>query len=490
MSYKKYSSKTVVYGSRKYLNKKKYNLLNIFVLILFLPLTLYLFNRQTGIFSRAYLDLTGRKANLIIDLIGSNNAELIRPNLAQGGEEKGGMLKSVITQVNNIKPGYIRIDHIYDFYNVVDQDVEGNLVYKWEKLDEEIGDILAVGAKPFLSLSYMPGAISTGSEVEIPKNWEDWQEVVKNTVEHVSGIDNLGISDVYYEVWNEPDLFGDYKVGTGKDYRQLYKYAALGASAAKKTYPFKFGGPATTGLYKNWFDGLLIYTKENNFRIDFYSWHRYSKHLKDFENDFKAASVWLEDYPEYSDLEFVISESGFNSENDSGYDNEYSAIHTLGLYTLVSILNIKQDVKIFTFEIKDGPGDTQYWGRWGLLTHENFGQPVTKPRYKAIEYLNSMQGISTPVYGQGSWVSAFSVKNTNGYKLLVINYDSYGKHYENVPIQFVGLPSRKFIFRRVNFLGDTIEFPVETPSDNWKTEILMKPNSAMIIEIVPIGQFD
>ena len=96
-----------------------------------------------------------------------------------------------------------------------------------------------------------------------------------------------------------------------------------------------------------------------------------------------------------------------------------------------------------------------------------------------------MEGEGVPVYGHGTWVKAFSVKSDKTMKLLIVNYDPFDKHYENVPILFVGLPSSRFTLRRRDFLNETIEYPVESASDNWKTEILMEPNSASIVEIIP-----
>ena len=76
--------------------------------------------------------------------------------------------------------------------------------------------------------------------------------MVQRTIEHYSG--EKGIANVYYEVWNEPDLFGKWTMGGNKDYKKLYLYASRGAQAARVSQTFKFGGPATTGLYKNWLD--------------------------------------------------------------------------------------------------------------------------------------------------------------------------------------------------------------------------------------------
>src|SRR3989344_6456359 len=57
--------------------------------------------------------------------------------LAQGGEEKGvRMLEPVVDEVSLLEPRYIRIDHIYDFYDVVSRDARGSLTFSWSGLDQ------------------------------------------------------------------------------------------------------------------------------------------------------------------------------------------------------------------------------------------------------------------------------------------------------------------------------------------------------------------
>ena len=69
--------------------------------------------------------------------------------LAQGGEEKGvRMLEPVVDEVSLLEPRYIRIDHIYDFYDVVSRDARGSLTFSWSGLDQMVCDILQSGAKP------------------------------------------------------------------------------------------------------------------------------------------------------------------------------------------------------------------------------------------------------------------------------------------------------------------------------------------------------
>ena len=453
----------------------------LFFILASVPITIFLVSRETSFVNKAYYSLFGTRAELVINL--TNSAEIESypwQYLAQGGEEKQNMLSSVINQVARVKPKYIRIDHVFDYYNLVQRNTNGDLIYDWSGLDGEIDLILQTGAKPYVSLSYMPQVLSETTE-GLPYSWDEWGDVVKKTIEHISGKNGLSIKDVYYEVWNEPDLFGGFSTKGGKNYLTLYHYSHDAAIAAGNVWPFKLGGPATTGLSKIWFDDFFTYASINKLRVDFFSWHRYAEDIQIFEEDVYNAMNWLTKYPKYLDCELVISETGMTGEVDSVYDQEISAIHTLSLYTsLFQKIN-----KVFLFEIKDGPGIKQYWGRWGILTHEKYGIPVEKPRYKAIEFLQRAEGAWFPVFGQGTWVKALATQRDGVVKVLMVNYDPYGRHIENVPLTLVNLPYKDFTFRRSDFLGNVESYDITVDEDYWTTRQLMEANTAALIEIIP-----
>ncbi|MDZ4209658.1 MAG: hypothetical protein U1C56_00600, partial [Candidatus Curtissbacteria bacterium] len=209
------------------------NLFRIFGLVVIL---LSLFASVFGVkdIVRFFSGASGDIADLDIDVLSIFSASEGWRNFAQGGEEKGRQLAPILNQVKTLKPAYIRIDHIYDYYNVVSKDASGNLLFNWTELDLMVKDILAVGAKPFLSLSYMPTQISKNGDItDLPASWFDWEALVTATIEHYSSTSGSGIENVYYEVWNEPDLFGDFKAYGEKNYLDLYYHSALAASRAK-----------------------------------------------------------------------------------------------------------------------------------------------------------------------------------------------------------------------------------------------------------------
>ena len=377
------------------------------------------------------------------------------------------MLEPIVVKAKPLKAQYVRLDHIFDFYT------EG-------ELDLTIRDIGAMGAKPFISIS----------DVNPPSDWGVWEGKVQSLVQHISGKNGLNITDVYYEVWNEPDLFGGYKIGGNPSYLDLYAHTVAAASRATNVNPFKIGGPATTALYKNWFDGLLKFASNAKLRLDFFSWHRYSKDLGVFEKDVADVKGWLAAYPDYSGAELLITEMGPNSENDPVYDNGFGAIHAIATNTVLE----GKVTRAFNFELKDGPGEKQDWGRWGLFTHEKFGEPVAKPRVSAFTFLNQMLGARINVAGEGSWVKAFGKKSGDLVKLLVVNYDINGTHTEAVPMKFINLKYsqnkiyKNFTFKRTDYGGAKRETLIATDSAEWSTLEFFKPNTAAIFEIVPTSQ--
>jgi len=422
----------------------------------------------------------GVPANLVFNYEGVLG-KLPQPwrNLDQGGEEPKEMLASVVEEVKELSPEYIRLDHIYDAFKVVSR-TDGHLTYDWTGLDKAIEVILATGAKPFLSLSYMPIVISSGDMIAPAKDWSEWGQVVQATIEHYSGRSQKNIDGIIYEVWNEPDLFGGYKTYGGKNYLEMYSASAKAAARAQNVNPFEIGGPATTGLYQNWEERLIKYVAGNDLRMDFLSWHRYSYDLEQYERDARQARKWAENIPALVNLKFYVTEWGHNSEVDPGYDEKFGAIHTLaGARVMMGSID-----RAVLFEIKDGPGAEKYWGRWGILTHEKFGTPEKKPRYHALQFLNNLGPYRLSVAGEGSWIKSIASTDDKGnLKIMVVNYDPKGLHSEAVPMTFENLPKGNFKITRTEFMGSSRTLNVATDAATWKTTEFFTSNSAAMFTV-------
>lgn len=461
---------------------RKIRLSFLFLIVITLPLLVLLAQKAQQYLSRA----TGTPANIVVET--KTNLGLLPqpwPALAQGGEEKGQMLTPAISLIKALSPKYIRIDHLYDFYGVVSKNQNNQLIYDFSKLDLVINDILASGAKPMLSLSYMPPAISSGDITDPPTNWLDWQQVVRTTVEHYSGINHRNISDILYEVWNEPDLFGKWKTYGEKDYRLLYFHTAQGAALAQNVNAFKIGGPATTAFYKNWLEEFIKYVYENNLRLDFFSWHKYSLEPPDFLADLNFIDSLLAQHGGSYLLPKFLTEWGSNSENSPIHDTSFDAAHTVAV-----IRQILGRVDLaFTFEIKDGPPPKGkiFWGRWGILTHEL----AKKPRYFALQLLNKlsfssnkMRGQRLNLTGEGTWVTGFAAKDGQAIRLILVNYDKEGSHSETFPVTFTGLEPGEYQYSQTGLYAKTTTTELITQDPLIKT-IFLPVNSVVLLELSP-----
>lgn len=424
---------------------------------------------------------SGEPANLQIDPTVSFG-QIHQPwqNLAQGGEMHDWTLEPIRAKVAGLEPQYIRIDHIYSFYDIV-QIQDGQKRYDFTKLDVVVDGILSTGAKPYIALSYIPTQLSDdGTITGKPRDWAEWQDLVRATVEHYSK--TKGINDVIYEVWNEPDLFGGWKTYGEKNYLELYGYAARGQAQVSGARPYKFGGPGITALYRNWFVNLVEYADKNNLRLDFFSWHRYNTDVEVFRQDLAQAQAWRTEYPHRSDLEFHVTEFGHDSKNHAGYDGNYGAAHTVA----TSIEMLEGIDRSFVFEIEDGkdPAGQERWGRWGLLTHREFGNNI-KPRYQALRLLNRLAGDQVQVLGKGTWVRAAATRNGPVIEMILVNYDPYGRHTENVPLTFQKVGAGSFTLEITELSGQTRRVPLTSDGTDIRTELFMGASTVMFARLIP-----
>jgi xylan 1,4-beta-xylosidase len=135
------------------------------------------------------------------------------------------------------------------------------------------------GVKPFVELSFMPGALASGNRtvffyhgnITLPKEMKQWAELVRAFGDHC--VQRYGIAEVStwsFEVWNEPNL-PYFWAGTKDEYFELYRQAA---TALKGVDPkLRAGGPSTARAA--WVGDLLEFCAAQQVPIDFVSTHIY-----------------------------------------------------------------------------------------------------------------------------------------------------------------------------------------------------------------------
>lgn len=458
----------------RHVSNRTTSIISLLALVVFLPLFILGITQTINLVSKA----SGTPANIVIDT--KAQLEVIKTDFyhafAQGGEEQNDMIASVISDVKALKPKYIRIDHLYDNYNVVGKNGE-SLTFDWSRLDAYVNSLTATGAKPVLALSYMPAVIAKdGVIINEPNNWDDWALVVQRTIEHYSGKSDKNMSGVMYEVWNEPDLaqFGSWKLGGDKSYLTLYRYASIGANNAQNTNAFSLGGPATTGLYKSWIMGLVT----SGSRVNFFSWHSYLADPVRFATDQKNLIDWLLPYPTFTLLPKFITEFGFTGTKSKGYGGMYGAAHAAA--TIRQLIS-GGPTYIFSFQLKDGPLQSDGSG-WGLISGDDNGLKK-KPRYFLYNFMDQMAGTRLRVSGEGTWVTGFSSVKDGVTRLMLINFDQNGNHAEDVPVTFANLDVGNYKLKSRFLVGKEIVTDMSVTESSLTTTVSMPAESIAILEL-------
>jgi xylan 1,4-beta-xylosidase len=177
---------------------------------------------------------------------------------------------------------YVRFHAIFhDEVGVYDEDASGKPIYNFSYVDQIYDGLLQNGVRPFVELSFMPKKLASSNQphpfwynpnVAPPKDYSRWGELIHQFAQHL--VNRYGIDEVsqwYFEVWNEPNIFfwtGDPREQT---YYQLYDSAA---NALKSVSPrLRVGGPATAQAA--WVDRMIQHVTEKKVPLDFVSTHVY-----------------------------------------------------------------------------------------------------------------------------------------------------------------------------------------------------------------------
>jgi hypothetical protein len=322
--------------------------------------------------------------------------------LAQGGESADpAFFDNIRSTGSDLGPGLVRLDNIFNFYDIVQRGADGLITYRWDKLDTVLQGVRAMGKEALICLSYMPETLSiTGSSrVMPPASYDEWAALVTATVKHVNIDRNAqGAPGVrYWEVWNEPDQWGFWQAPY-PEYLHLYDVTVQAALAGDPT--IKLGGPSVSYFSTDHLGEFLEHERWQvqmglPARVDFLSWHSYGKAPEEVAADIRHIRKILEGYPQFSPeifiTEFNVLQGGAGDTSANGYtDTVQGAIAFLS-----SIESMQREGldRAFLFELKDGRGATSYWGRWGILTND--GQP--KPIYYALKAFQKRPKYRMPV---------------------------------------------------------------------------------------------
>jgi xylan 1,4-beta-xylosidase len=191
---------------------------------------------------------------------------------------------------------------LHDDNHVVSRGSAGELVYDFSAVDDLYDQILAIGIRPVVELSFTPAALARDADQTVfgyrgiispPTDWSEWRELVAALAAHL--VQRYGIDEVAewgFEVWNEANL-EVFWTGTQEEYFRLYDESA---AAVKGVDPrLLIGGPATAA--GEWIEALAAHAAEVGTALDFVTSHTYGNLPLDAQaslerHGFAASPVW------------------------------------------------------------------------------------------------------------------------------------------------------------------------------------------------------
>lgn len=191
-----------------------------------------------------------------------------------------------------------------------------------------------------------------------PKDFKKWARICDHIINHYNEgwADGFHYNIEYWEIWNEPD--GDQKKlidgkprwqvsphSWGGTMEQYYDFFATVFKYLKKQHPdIKVGGPANAGFWAN--EPFIKAMQEEGVKVDFFSWHRYSRTPETLGKEGTRVRELLDKYG-WNDVPTILDEWNYVTSFDGGgttysKDVRYSIKGTA--YT-AGVLCHMQDVK-------------------------------------------------------------------------------------------------------------------------------------------------
>jgi xylan 1,4-beta-xylosidase len=177
---------------------------------------------------------------------------------------------------------YVRFHDIFHDHNgVYSEGPDGNAIYNWSYVDQIYDGILANGVRPFVELSFMPGALAGSQKPHPfwykplpnpPRSYEKWGKLVENFARHLE--ERYGADEVrqwYFEVWNEPNI--DFWTGKPAQATYFELYDAAAKAIKVVDHRLRVGGPATAQAA--WVGDFIRHCIREDIPVDFVSTHVY-----------------------------------------------------------------------------------------------------------------------------------------------------------------------------------------------------------------------
>ena len=225
--------------------------------------------------------VTGR-LDRVWHMVGAERLSQLRLTTIENGHDIGAEFAEALRQAHDdLGVTLVRAHAIlHDDNKVVHRDENGSLRFDFGTVDAIYDQLLEIGIRPVVELSFMPRVMARDPEqtvftyggiISLPIDWDEWRALVRALAAHL--VERYGIDEVEqwaFEVWNEANL-QVFWTGTRDDYLRLY---AESARAVKSVDPrLLVGGPSTAA--GEWIETLAAYAEDAGLPVDFVSTHTY-----------------------------------------------------------------------------------------------------------------------------------------------------------------------------------------------------------------------
>jgi len=338
---------------------------------------------------------------------------------------------------------YVRFHAILDDDMAVALDEMDIMQYGFHNADLIFDFLTRIGMRPFVELSFMPSALSSGSQtvfsyrgnITPPKDYAKWSALIDKLVRH--WVSRYGIAEVrkwFFEVWNEPNLDA-FWTGGQQGYFELYRHTATTIKAVDPA--LQVGGPATAN--DEWIADFVSFCRHETLPFDFISTHHYptdalGKPGDDTETQLSLATrdvlpqrvqkacAEAAGTPVYY-TEWCDSSNPFFHRHDEPYAAAFMVKNFIDVAKLVKAYSWWTFSDIFE---ENYFSSVPFHGGFGLLTIDG----IAKPSYRAFQLLHRLGTERLEVEGAHTTVDCTVVRGDHKITVLMTNH-AFPKH----PIQ-------------------------------------------------------
>ncbi len=428
---------------------------------------------------------------------GNNGPKVERGDQTSGNFETFKMLHIPYARVHDANlttiygaPHTIDVRAIFKDWNA---DPEDPASYDFVMTDIYLESIQAAGTEPFYRLG---GSIEHNARkwfTEVPPDFKKFAVVCEHIIRHCTGdfANGLNMKITYWEIWNEADLDADDSgnkrnwQGTAEEFRNLF---CITFKHLKKCFPhLKIGGPASCAPINRWNDNwtgkLFDELKKQKIRLDFYSWHGYSKDPDGIFTAVHQVREFLDSHGQ-EQAESILNEWNYVKDWSPGwvYSLEQEAGMKGAAFTLCTMLGAQKlplDMLMY-YDMRAACGMN---GLWHPVTYDR-----QKPWFSFFMFDKLAQlGTETESSADDSMMQVAAAVNRAGRKAIVIGCYTDDDNFmaKKMQIRTKGLTAadkKNLSIRMLDDKLDLVEVPFEVKGSTIRFKFNFRSRFGLLIQ--------